>query len=103
MIKWTTPTLLCKIPKDIAFDYLILTLKSRSYKINKTVPFSEIEDGTFSITLSQEETSKFEIGTNVEAQVNIISDGDLLTRLGSNIICLHVCRNLYDEEIQNGE
>lgn len=95
MIRWTTPTLDVKIP-DVAFDYLILTLKSGSGEINKEIQSSDVADGKFSVTLSQKESSMFAAGTYVDAQINFI-DGE--NRLATNRQSLYVAENLLNKEI----
>lgn len=98
MIKWTTPTLNCIIPKNITGDYVLLTLSCECSVIERTVPFSDITDGQFTVVLSQEETALFDVGDTVQAQINVMS-GNL--RLASNILTLKVGRNLHDEVIEN--
>lgn len=99
MIAWTTPTLKCSIPKEVEFDYLVLTLKSKNTKLEKKIDSSEIDNGKFNITLSQEETAMFSNSVVVDAQVNIIQDE---TRLASNILRLQICSNLHNEVMNNG-
>lgn len=96
MIRWTTPTLQCTIPKEIDCEYIILTLKQNKVLIEKTIQSSEIVDGVFSVTYTQDETSRFQKDIAVEAQLNIINGA---SRLATNIIPLHVDRNLHNEEI----
>ena len=96
MIKWTTPRLKCNIPSDIPLDYVLLTLKQGGIVIEKNISADQIEDGTFYITLSQEETSLFNLGLSISAQVNIMSG---TTRLASKILELTATKNLHDEEI----
>lgn len=98
MIKWTTPTLKCTIPNDLTFEYLIITFLQNSKKIiEKRIDYSDVIDGSFEITLSQEETGMFYKDVAVEAQLNIMQ-GE--TRMATNIVQLIITKNLHDEEIQ---
>lgn len=94
MIKWTTPTLKCTLPSDLVFDYVLLTLKQNKVKIEKRVEYAEVVDGVFYVTFTQEETSRFSISYDVEAQLNVMN-GE--TRLATNIIKMEVGENLYDK------
>lgn len=98
MIQWTTPTLSCSIPPEITGDYVLLTISNSIEKIEKKVDFSEIENGNFTIKLSQKETSLFQVGSMVNAQINVMSGK---FRTASNIIQLTIGRNLHDEVIEN--
>lgn len=100
MIKWTTPRLKCTIPQDLPLDYVLLTLKQGAVVLEKKILSQEIEDGIFYVTLSQEETSLFNVGLSINAQVNIMS-GD--TRLASRVLNLTATKNLHDEEIGEGD
>lgn len=100
MIKWTTPRLKCTIPQDLPLDYVLLTLKQGAVVLEKKILNQEIEDGIFYVTLSQEETSLFNVGLSINAQVNIMS-GD--TRLASRVLNLTATKNLHDEEIGEGD
>lgn len=95
-IPWTTPSLNCKIPKDLIFDYLYITFLQSNIKIEKIIEYSQVEEGCFTITLSQEETGKFKKNSCVEVQCNIMCDN---VRIGTSIAILKVCRNLHDEII----
>ena len=98
MIKWTTPTLKCTIPNDLTFEYLIITFLQNSKKIiEKRIDYSDVIDGSFEITLSQEETGMFYKDVAVEVQLNIMQ-GE--TRMATNIVQLIITKNLHDEEIQ---
>jgi len=97
MIPWTTPSLNCKIPKDLIFDYLIITFLQSNIKIEKTVDFSQVKDGCFTVNFTQEETGKFKKNSCVEAQINFMCDD--VVRMGTEIVTLKVCRNLHDEVI----
>ncbi len=99
MIKWTTPTLKCTIPNDLVFDYLIITFmqNQNNTKIEKRIEYSDVEDGSFEITLSQEETGNFYKNIGIEVQLNLMQ-GE--TRLATNIVELVITKNLHDEEIE---
>lgn len=98
MIKWTTPTLKCTIPNDLTFEYLIITFLQNTKKIiEKRIDYSDVTDGSFEITLSQEETGMFYKDVAIEVQLNIMQ-GE--TRMATNIVQLIITKNLHDEEIQ---
>lgn len=100
MIKWTTPTLCCSIPKDINLDYLILSLKQGTTLLEKTVDKGQIdEEGNFTVFLTQEDTGLFNMFKKVEAQVNIIFED---VRMATNIVEVQFTENLHDEVIENG-
>lgn len=96
MIKWTTPTLKCTIPNNVGFDYIVLTLEQGNTKLEKTITSSEVIDGVFNVTFTQEETGMFERYNVVNVQLNLV-DGE--QRLATNIVQLQVTRNLHNEVI----
>ena len=96
MIKWTTPTLECTIPEGLEYDYVLLTLQQGDIKIEKRVGATEIVDNKFSVFLSQEETSQFQLYVPVEAQINVMHGA---IRIATNIIRLSIDRNLHEEYI----
>lgn len=93
MIRWTTPTLKCTIPKDLPLTYLELKIEQNNKQVVKRVEATDINDGVFYVTFSQEETSSFVIG-NAEVQLNIMN-GDV--RMATNIVPIHITKNLKDE------
>lgn len=97
MIKWTTPTLICSIPTNLEFDYIILTLKQNEVVLNKRIEKEEVNLGRFEVQFTQEETAMFDVLFNVEAQLNIINGHN---RLSTNIETLLITKNLYDEVIE---
>ena len=98
MIKWTTPNLKITIPSDIEFDYLLLTLKQGNNLIEKRVESNEIEDGTFLVNYTQEETGSLIRNSKIQAQINFMA-GD--TRMATNIVELMITENLHDEVIED--
>lgn len=100
MIKWTTPRLKCSIPPELPLDYVLLTLSQGGTKIERTIDASQLEDGIFCVTLTQEETALFNLGYSINAQVNIMSGS---TRLASKILNLTATKNLHDEVIGDEE
>lgn len=67
MIRWTTPTLNIKInPSDIEIEKVILSLfDERNCKLLEfEIPQSEITDGAFTVTLTQEQYQ-----SNTEAEM----------------------------------
>lgn len=96
MIQWTTPTLVCNIPSDLTFDYLLITLKQGNTILEKRVDYSEVEEGVFTVEYSQTETSMFQLNKKIEAQLNIMV-GE--TRMATNIVDILITKNLHDEAI----
>lgn len=100
MIRWTTPTLNIQInPRDIEIEKVILSLfDERNCKLLEfEIPQSEITDGAFTVTLTQEQSQMFAEKSSVVAQLNIIN-GD--SRLATNKQILKVERNLHNKEIE---
>ena len=97
MIKWTTPTLKCTIPKEIVCDYILLTISQGSAFVEKEIPGANIEEGVFYVVLNQEETSKFKTNQYAYAQLNIMKGNK---RLGTNKVQLMVDSNLHNEVIE---
>lgn len=95
MIKWTTPSLKCKIP-SIDCDYIILTLKQGGIILEKQIQSEDITDSEFTVFFTQEETGSFNKDITIEAQLNIIYGN---TRLATNIAQLKITKNLHDEVI----
>lgn len=99
MIKWTTPTLTCKLPDDVDYDYVILTLKQGNVVIEKTIQAENIQNRQFSVLFTQAETGQL-VADNMfifaEVQLNIIKG---TTRVATNIIELQIDKNLHDEAI----
>lgn len=99
MIKWTTPTLKCEIPDGVQYDYILLTLCEAGSDtiVEKRIEKNHIIDGIFTVTFTQEETSRFNEGSTIEAQLNII-DGE--TRLATNVVELKISKNLHNSLIE---
>ena len=100
MIRWTTPTLNIQInPSDVEIEKVILSLfDERNCKLLEfEIPNTKIEDGAFTVTLTQEQSQMFEEKSSVVAQLNIIN-GD--SRLATNKQILKVERNLHNKEIK---
>lgn len=98
MIRWATPDLKCTIPKDLTFDFLIFTMKQRNTSVEKTINYSDVNDGVFYVHFEQEESSLFKAG-KAEAQLNIMRG---LNRLPTKTKEVEVCENLHQEVIENG-
>ena len=102
MRKFTTPTLNITIKKksgevatDLVFDYLIFTLKANGKRLDKTIEFAEVDEGTFKVRFTQEETGAFS-GMSVRAEINFFTGA---TRLGTLIKTIDLEENLIDEVI----
>lgn len=106
MRRYTTPTLTFHLTKkgeplsDLVFDYLILTIKQgKCAVLEREIPYSEfrIEDASFHIKLTQEETALLTTeGAPIEAEVNIMIGED---RFASSIKKLNIEKNLKDEVV----
>lgn len=96
MIKWTTPSLTCTVPDGIEYEYIVFTLSQNDIKVEKTIQAEDVVDNKFTVTLTQTETSQFNIAYKVEAQLNIMHGN---TRLATNIVELQMSKNLHNEEI----
>lgn len=96
MIKWTTPTIKCTIPDGLDFDFILFTLKQGDYLIEKNIYPEQVEDNAFSVFFTQEETSRFQLYTQIEAQLNVMKNG---VRIATNISSLCIERNLHDDYI----
>lgn len=74
MIRWTTPTLTYELPFATEFvEKAFITIKSRNVKIEKSLEECEIGEKTISITLTQEETSKFAVGETPTVMLNVVT------------------------------
>ena len=96
MIKWTTPSLKCTIPKEVVFDYILLTLIQGNITLEKTIQSGDVTDGEFIVTFTQEETGQLNFNLAVNAQLNIINGEQ---RLATNIVQMQVSKNLHNEVI----
>lgn len=104
MRQFTTPTLTINLLKpdktpavDVPFDYLIFTLKSNDYQIDRKVLYSELdENASFEVAFTQEETASFKLGDFVYAEINWFKDDK---RYATAIKNLKVAKNLLDEVI----
>ena len=101
MIKWTTPTLVCTIdPPNITFDYILFKLRGTHFPIERKIMPEEVEDGVFTVRLTQEETGSFKCcGDVAEVQLNFIRGEE---RFATNIEKLIVTKNLIGQVIDNG-
>ena len=105
MYRYTTPTLQFELRdektkellEDLQFDYLLLTLTGVESVIEKEIPYSDFNAGTFEIKLTQEESAQ--LGAVFSAQANImVGDNRFATsKAQKNVDC-----NLHSEVIDNG-
>lgn len=96
MIRWTTPTLELTIPSGFQFDWLLLTFEQLNYKVEKIVDSSAVVDNKFYVTFSQEETGEFQVGKQVEVQINSMVGNE---RNATFIETLKVTKNLHNSYI----
>lgn len=106
MRQFTTPSLKITLKRkdgtiatDLEFDYLIFSIRSECFKIDKQIPFSEVQEGIFYVLLSQEETARLKIDSNVEVEVNFFAGQG---RFATSIKRVKVDRNLLNRVITNG-
>lgn len=99
MIQWTTPTLRMRLLRpdktvydDLVFDYILLTITSECTVIEKTIPYSEVEQGIFNVHFTQEETGQLKVGEVCEAMLNIMASGE---RIGTRKKRITVSDNLH--------
>lgn len=102
MRRFTTPTLNITIKRengevatDLIFDYLMFTIKSNGKRIDKTIPFSEVQEGKFKVRYTQEETGQMG-GCSVKSEINFFTNN---TRVGTIIKCINLDDNLVNEVI----
>lgn len=103
MRKYTTPTLNITIKNkegevvtDLVFDYLLFTIKANGKRIDKTVQYSEVSDGTFKVRYTQEETGAFS-GMHVQAEINFFTGTN---RVGTLIKNIKLNENLVNEVVE---
>ena len=104
MRTYTTPELRIRLLKksdktpatDLSFNYLIFTLKHGCVRIDKRVESTEVEEGEFTIQLTQEETGAFPGDTSIDAEINFFNGS---RRLATVIKKLRICDNLMDEVV----
>ena len=96
IIKWTTPTLTCKIPEGLVFDYIIFTLSQNEKTVERRIDKSEVVDNKFNVFITQEETGQFSKNFLVKAQLNILLGEN---RQGTNTLTLKITENLHDKVI----
>lgn len=104
MRQYTTPTLNITlkykdgtVASDLEFDYLVFSLRSACYKIDRKIQKESVEEGVFSVTFTQEETSKMKLNDNVEMELNFFKGQ---TRFATNIQQMKIDRNLLQEIIE---
>ena len=84
------------VASDLEFDFLLLTIKNDSYKLEKRVEYADVSEGKFNIEFTQEETGALIDGTIYEMQLNIMVNED---RIVTDIKSGKVERNLHNEVI----
>ena len=103
MRQYTTPTLNItlknndgSVASDLVFDYLIFSLRSACYRIDKQINSSQVVEGVFSVDFTQEEKSKMKLNDDIEMEINIFQNDK---RYATNIKRMKVDRNLLQEII----
>ena len=104
MYQFTTPTLKFELKdketkellSDLEFDKLILTLKSGNNKVEKLIPFSAYNEGSFQIKLTQEETALLQGVISAQANIMIGDNRFATSKASKNIDC-----NLHAEVISD--
>ena len=103
MRRFTTPTLHITLKykngtlaDDLQFDYILLSIENDGKLIERTIPYSEVTEAQFDVTLSQEETGSLKENSTYEVILNIMIAE---TRIGTSIQRFKVERNLHNEVI----
>ena len=94
MIRGTTPTLTFAIPFDTSkiTDGYVTFAQQKFVIIDKKVSDCELDGNIINLTLTQEETLKFQTESDVEIQITVKIDD---RRISSNIITMPVNRVLH--------
>lgn len=76
MIKYTTPTLLLRVPIDISEAKIIVSFRQPNVRLKKEIPAENISlqqgNTIIKVPLSQEETGRLASGSSCMVQVNWI-------------------------------
>lgn len=103
MRTYTTPLLNITLKRkdgtvvtDLMFDYLIFTVSSGKKRIDKRIEASEVEEGTFSVRFTQEETGSLGAYGTTKAEINFFSGNYRLATVIKNI---NMDANLIEEVI----
>lgn len=106
MKRFTTPTLKLGVPLDITGSDIYVSIRQGANKLQKSgtaivAVYDSADDVTeLSVTLAQDETAIFSVGSRVRLQVNWITpDG---TRDATDIWSFEVTENLLNEVIEYG-
>lgn len=94
MIRGTTPTLTFSIPFDTSkiTDGYITFVQQKFVVIDKPISDCKLDGNVITITLTQEETLKFQTESDVEIQITVKIDD---RRISSNIVTMDVDRVLH--------
>ena len=95
--RYTTPTISFEVDLDLTNAKLWLSLEQGCVELTKQIETFTVDDGktSFDITLSQEESARFEAKAPIEVQLNyIFADG---SRDATEILRLSSYRNLLEE------
>lgn len=97
MIRGTTPTLVLRLPQEIAFDRLYVTFSQRgSVVVEKTLDDVAIDGAQIAVPLTQADTLAFAGDTAVELQLRATASG---MAYASRIVRVAVSDILKDGEI----
>lgn len=101
MRTYTTPTLRITLKKrsgevatDLVFTHLVFTIKANKQRIDKRVEAGEVQEGVFTVRLTQEETGGLSSYGPARAEINIWNGA---TRLATLIKSLNIDGNLIEE------
>jgi hypothetical protein len=98
MIRGTTPTHIFKLPfsVDICKQIKIIYAQDDVILLEKTAEHCELNDNAATVTLTQEETFKFNCRKPVQIQVRVLTqDGDALNS-GIKLVSVEKC---LDDEV----
>lgn len=105
MRQYTTPTLNItikyrdgEIASDLEFDYLIFSLRSECFGLDRKIEKNQVIDGMFSVTFTQEETAMLTKGQTIEMELNFMNNDN---RFATNIQKMRVDKNLLNEVMSN--
>lgn len=100
MIRYTTPTIPFEIEADFSLAEVIVSFVQDCTQLDKVVDDYTVADGvtTFDVSLTQEETARFDARKPVHVQVNaIFPDG---IRAATNIQRIKAFENLLDQVVE---
>ncbi len=101
MIRGTTPTHIFTIPfeTELIADLRIIYAQNGEEKIVKKLADCTVDGQTITVTLSQEDTFKFDCSKKVQLQIRVLTYGD--EALSTDVMLITVEQCLNDEVLKN--